>query len=298
MAKKKKHNKKTVQPSLQVKKPDFTPSTTEGEIGSKHKALLQQYLHHYFEHRPAFFGLIRPQEGVLFQHFTDYNEGKVLDFGCGDGFFAEMVYGRNSIDVGLDLPGSRIEEAKQLRVYEDVVTYDGTTIPFHEDSFHTVISNCVLEHIPQVQPSIEEIYRVTKPGGHFLTGVMTNNWERFMFGPQFFGDYYRSSMRKKQEHFNLFSVETWDSRFTDAGFTIVEKVGYVNPENAKWLDLYHYLSTPSLLTHLLFKQWVLWKQWYKVIPLDQLALEHIQKSLDENNPEESSAVFYVLRKDA
>ena len=225
-----------------------------------------------------------------------YTEGKILDFGCGDGFFAEMVFGTDSIDVGLDLPGSRIEEAKELRVYDDVVTYDGTKIPFHEDTFESVISNCVLEHIPDVNTSIQEVYRVTKPGGHFLTGVMTNNWERFMFGPQFFGDYYRASMRKKQEHFNLFPVTEWDKRFTNAGFTIVEKVGYVNPENAKWLDLYHYLSTPSLLSHALFGKWVAWQDWYNVIPLDKKALSLIETSLDENNPDESSAVFYVLKK--
>lgn len=265
-------------------------------IGTSNQALIKKYLTAYLEERPAFFGLIRPQEGVLFHHYSVFAQGNILDFGCGDGFFAELVFGKGKITVGLDIENSRIEEARERGVYTDTVSYDGSVIPFPDNHFDCVISNCVLEHIPTVQKSIDEIYRVLKPGGHFLTGVMTDMWERFMFGPQFFGDYYRSSMRKKQEHYNLFPVEKWDTLFTRPGFTICSRDGYITPRNARWLDIYHYVSLPALVTHGVFGAWVLWRQWHRVIPVAWHMLPIVRESLDAARVEDSSAVFYVLKK--
>jgi SAM-dependent methyltransferase len=258
--------------------------------------LLKKYIDGFLENRPAFFSLIRSQEAYLFTKLDEYIKGKILDFGAGDGYFADLIWDKKKIDVGLDISSSRIEEAKSVNVYKTLKVYDGDTIPFKTNTFDSVISNCVLEHIPGIQNSVNEICRVTKPKGYFLTGVMTNNWERFQFGPQFFGNYYKKKMRKQQEHFNLFTVGKWDSVFEKAGFKIVKRIGYISPLNAKWLDIYHYLSLPSLITYKLTKNWVLWKKWYSIIPLDKLALKLTKESLEENNVKNSSAVFYVVQK--
>lgn len=258
-------------------------------------SLLQKYIKGFLENRPAFFSLIRPQEAYLFNYFSDYIKPKILDFGCGDAFFADLTFGKNSIEVGLDIPSSRIEEAKDKGVYKKLKTYDGLTIPFKKDTFDSAISNCVLEHIPEIQTSVNEVCRVIKPQAYFLTGVMTNNWERFQFGPQFFGDYYKKKMRKQQEHFNLFTQDQWDEVFKKAGFKIIKRIGYISPKNAKWLDIFHYLSLPSLISYKLTGNWALFKWMYSNEPTIHFITDIIQESL-ETESKDSSAIFYIVQK--
>src|SRR5436190_22607758 len=88
---------------------------------------------------------------VTFQH-------PVLDIGCGDGHFASLAY-NEPVDVGLDLLDRDLKEAAVLRpdVFVDVVKGSATSLPFPDGSFGTVVSNCVIEHIPDVDAVISEI---------------------------------------------------------------------------------------------------------------------------------------------
>src|SRR3989339_1936064 len=115
------------------------------------------FIRKYLENRPMFLAIIRSQEAVLFQKHNYVIKGKVLDFGCGDGFFTEIVFGKGKIDVGLDLKNSRALRADENKTYKKVVYYDGKKIPFPDKYFSTVISNCVLEHIPNLKQSLSEI---------------------------------------------------------------------------------------------------------------------------------------------
>ena len=70
---------------------------------------LRSFTRNYLNNLPSFFAYIRPQEALLFwQHQQEMN-GPILDFGCGDGFFADMVFDAIEIDEGLDLVESRIK---------------------------------------------------------------------------------------------------------------------------------------------------------------------------------------------
>ena len=237
--------------------------------------------------------LIRPQEAILFYKNTKIIKQPVLDFGCGDGFFAETVFGKTIIDVGLDLANSRAIEAKKNRVYKKVTYYDGKTIPYPNNYFNTVISNCVLEHIPNLDKALEEIYRVLKPGGIFMTTVMTNEWEKHLFGSKILGKFYVDWLRKIQEHFNLLSEQDWKSKFEKNGFTINKIGGYVSPKNALYLDLFHYLSIPSLFFIKVFHRWTIpstssINRW--------LFLSTIRGQNKTVNIKQASALFFYLQK--
>jgi len=172
------------------------------------------FIKKYLENRPMFMAIIRSQEALLFQKYHNFIKGKILDFGCGEGFFAKLVFGKYKIDIGLDLfNNKRIEEAKKEKIYKKIILYDGDTIPYPDNSFDTIISNCVLEHIPNIGFSLKEIYRVLKPGGYFLTSVMTDQWENHLFGSKIFGKAYLNYMRKTQVHHNLFSNNQWQNCF-------------------------------------------------------------------------------------
>ncbi len=257
---------------------------------------IEYFFKEYFKNRPLFLSLIRAKEAFLYQKYLPF-KSPILDIGCGDGFFAKTVLGqqwsKGIIAVGLDIADSRIEEARGLGMYKKLVIYDGLKMPFANRSFNTVVSNCVLEHIPDLDGTLKEIYRVLKPGGLFITTVMAKPWEENLFGSMILGKWYKDWMRKKQVHLNLFTRQSWDQAFRRAGFRISSTVGYLSPSACKLIDLCHYLSLPSLITYKISGKWVLWpKISEKIYPIDYLV-----KIINEKvNTDKSGAIFYVLNK--
>ena len=262
---------------------------------------IDYFIKKYLENRPMFMAIIRSQEAMLFQKYNKLiklsdseGKGKILDFGCGDGFFAGLVFGKGKIDVGLDLfDNKRIEEAKKEKIYKKIILYESNTIPYPNNSFDIIISNCVLEHIFNIEKSLREVYRVLKPGGFFLTSVMADQWENNLFGSKIFGKTYLGYMRKIQEHHNLLSNKQWQTYFEKAGFKIQSTDGYLYKKSAFYLDLFHYLSIGSLISYKLFNKWVL----FSIPILNKIKTLFIKKVIiDENNPNKASALFFVLKK--
>jgi len=217
---------------------------------------LDFFIKKYLGNRPLLFSLIRSVEAVLFLKYKKYIKGKTLDFGCGDGFFAETVFGKRKIYIGLDLNDSQAIEAEKNQVYKKTVFYDGKKIPFSNNYFDSIISNCVLEHIPNLKNSLKEINRVLKPNGYFLTTVMTDNWEKNLFVRKIFGQFYVDFMRKKQDHYHLLSKNQWIKTFQSIGFKVIKIYPYLNQYQSQLLDIFHYFSLPSLFSYHFFRKWV------------------------------------------
>ena len=249
------------------------------------------YINQYLYNRPAFMAIIRSQEAMYFQEYLDLIKPIVLDYGCGDGFFAATVFGKRKIDIGLDLKNSRAQEAKQNRIYKKVVYYDGRKIPFPDNYFSTIIANCVFEHLPNLQSSLKELNRVLKPDGYLLTTVMNNKWNNYLFGKKFFGKKYCNFMKNNQQHINLFSTQKWNIIFNKNGFTIYKQSDYLKKYSASWLDIFHYLSIPSLLSYIFWKKWVI----FPFLNI-QLYSKKIIKIVGKEDKSQGAAIFYVLRK--
>lgn len=256
---------------------------------------LNTYIKAYLKNRPMFYTYIRPLEAMLFKKNMKLLKSPILDFGCGDGFFTNLIFGKKNIDIGLDLESNkRIQEADKNKVYKMISLYDGQFIPFLNNSVSSIISNCVLEHIPNLRLSLKEINRILKPGGYFLTTVMTDEWENYLFGKKILGNLYASFMRKKQQHYNLLSEKSWRKTFERNGFKIIQTIPYLSPAVSERIDLYHYLSLPSLISYMLFKKWNLFTSNKK----ENNTVNKIANFINQPfNPKNSSAIFYILKKD-
>lgn len=93
---------------------------------------------------------------------SQYMKGRLLDFGCGNKPYRELL----KVDdyVGLD-----IETSGHSHEGEDIdVFYDGRTIPFDNDSFDSVFTSEVFEHVFNLPEVLKELHRVLRPGGHML----------------------------------------------------------------------------------------------------------------------------------
>jgi len=248
----------------------------------------------YLKAAPLFMAIIRAQEIELFDLNQKYLTGKVLDFGCGDGFFASISFKNLPLIknlVGVDLASNfRTKAASHRGVYQKLVLYDGHKLPFSNQSFDSVVSNCVFEHIPKIGDSVAEIYRVLKPGGYCVTSVMTDEWDRLQLGRKIVGFWYSKWMRQNQVHVSLLSQAGWKKLFESAGFEVVLKTGYVGEACAAWLDAAHYFSFPALVWYKLTGKWAFWPE-VTTLPWTNLILKIIALPVKKH-----AAEFFVLRK--
>ena len=99
----------------------------------------------------------------------------VLDLGSGAGndcFVARAIVGETGRVTGLDFTGPMLRKAEENRKklgYSniDFVRGDIEEMPLPENSYDVVLSNCVLNLVPDKQKAFSGIMRVLKPGGHF-----------------------------------------------------------------------------------------------------------------------------------
>jgi len=89
--------------------------------------------------------------------------GRLLDFGCGSKPYKEL-FANVSEYVGLDYenPGHSHKE-EVIDVY-----YNGKDIPFPSGHFDCLLSTEVLEHVADVDFTLNEWHRVLKPKGRLL----------------------------------------------------------------------------------------------------------------------------------
>jgi SAM-dependent methyltransferase len=99
----------------------------------------------------------------------------ILDLGSGAGndvFIARALVGDEGKVLGLDMTEEMIAKAKKNNAklgYKNVEFHLGDIerMPFDNNIIDVVVSNCVLNLVPDKRKAFVEIYRILKPGAHF-----------------------------------------------------------------------------------------------------------------------------------
>jgi len=253
---------------------------------------MRKYVNQFLTHRPPFFAFIRPIELQLIAEHKSCLGNEILDFGCGDGFFASQIFADREIEVGLDFENELTKNSPYQKVYQQVSFYQGRTIPYERASFSGVVSNSVLEHVDDVDFSLEQIHQVLDENGHFLTTVMTDQWEKYLLGKKVFGQVYLDKLRKMQDHYHLLSFQQWQEKFEQAGFKVEKAIGYLPAKTIKAMELAHYWSVPSLLKYKLTGSWGLGEKWHQWLKLANYC-ERLNTQVDVD---QAGSVFFQLRK--
>ncbi len=108
--------------------------------------------------------------------FANIKKGDVvIDLGSGAGndcFVARHETGETGKVIGIDFTPAMIEKARanaEMRGFNNVEFRQGDIekMPVTANVADVVVSNCVLNLVPNKLNVFQEIYRVLKPGGHF-----------------------------------------------------------------------------------------------------------------------------------
>jgi SAM-dependent methyltransferase len=94
---------------------------------------------------------------------------RVLDYGCGSGQIVALIRAKNIDAHGCDVfyDGGNYSNTS-AEVAPHLKRMEGNRIPFDDASFDLVLSNQVMEHVPDLNIVVAEIHRVLKPGGRTL----------------------------------------------------------------------------------------------------------------------------------
>lgn len=119
--------------------------------------------------------LIRGYESELVLRMLMPGAGEViLDAGCGTGIFTADILETGARLVGLDLSHNMLRRALAKcgsRTFKPVVG-DMRHLPFPDTSFHKTISVTAVEFIQDAGVAVEELFRVTKPGGYIVVATL------------------------------------------------------------------------------------------------------------------------------
>jgi arsenite methyltransferase len=124
--------------------------------------------------------------------FAQIKEGDtVIDLGSGagnDAFIARRITGEHGKVIGIDFTEAMIEKARanaeKLNLNNVEFRFgDIENMPVTSNKADVIVSNCVLNLVPNKYKVFSEVYRVLKPGGHFsisdivLVGELPAKWK-------------------------------------------------------------------------------------------------------------------------
>lgn len=257
------------------------------------------FLWQHLQDLPAFRALLRAVEARFYQDLMPLKE-PVLDVGCGDGHFASVAFPQ-ALEAGMDPAASTLREAQTRGAYHLLAQALGDALPYANETFATVVSNSVLEHIPEVEPVLAEVGRVLRSPGRFIFCVPGDHFTELLLFPQLFRRLRLEGLARAYEryfdrisrHHHCDGPDVWQERLERAGLRLVDSFTYFSARANHALDLGHYFGAPCVVSKKLFGRWILVPSRWNL----SLTERWLRPRYEEPLPEVGAYLFFVAVKD-
>ena len=142
----------------------------------------KNYIENYWTKRADAFAALRRQElhsekysqwqREIVQHLPPAKQLRILDVGCGAGFFSVLLANEGHRVTGIDLTPAMIAQAETLAAAEGCSctfqTADAEHTAFSDGSFDVVIARNLMWNLPHPETAYAEWLRVLAPKGILL----------------------------------------------------------------------------------------------------------------------------------
>lgn len=115
---------------------------------------------------------------------------RILDAGCGSGWYAEALAARGATVEGVDASASMIDRARDRLAtmppdLRDRVSFNvaplGERLPFENGQFAGIVSALVLHYLPDWRPALREMHRVLETDGWLLLSTHHPSADALLF---------------------------------------------------------------------------------------------------------------------
>lgn len=112
-----------------------------------------------------------------FKFINNTSNMKLLDVGCGSGFFSNLAYLKGMNVVGVDASASLIEQAKKRNNSIEFLTGEMEELPFKDNTFDVVCAFNSIQYAESVKKAILDCKRVLKENGTLIIMIWGNKEE-------------------------------------------------------------------------------------------------------------------------
>ncbi len=126
-----------------------------------------------FDQRRNLYAYVHPRVDVLgwaLDHVPFPAGGRVLDVGCGPGYYLERLHTRGLQLTGVDLSEGMLLGAR-TRVPASWVVADAEHLPICDGAFDVALAMHMLYHVADAGRGVAEVRRALRPGGPLLVSA-------------------------------------------------------------------------------------------------------------------------------
>lgn len=230
----------------------------------------------------------------------------VLDIGCGNGFVTKILLsGRGEkFEFGIDLSANEIKRARLSGSFKHCSVASVYNLPFNDNSFNTVFSNSVFEHLQDLDLALKEVSRVLKPNGRFIITVPSSYLTKYLLGFKFFNalgagllaKLYGSFFNRLFYHLNLFTHNEWRGILKKHSLRLISHYYYHTPKMIQTHEILAYLAIPYHLTKFIFGYWVVFPNIRKFLVVPWLKKILYPLYLADAKKDQGGSVLLIARK--
>ncbi|HET9224693.1 MAG TPA: class I SAM-dependent methyltransferase [Roseiflexaceae bacterium] len=156
-----------------------------------------------------------------------------LDVGCGNGVLGQALI--RDIGLGIDLDRAGVGWARRHKpAYHALLCASATAIPLGGGSQRFVLSNSVIEHIPDGEAALDEIARVVAPGGYLLLSTVSEQFPALMLADPHPPTAARAALDSSYAHQRYYSAASLGAGLARRGLRLLESSYYVDARQARW----------------------------------------------------------------
>lgn len=167
------------------------------------------------------------------RHGLDLQARVDVDVGCGNGVLGNALI--RDIGIGFDMNTTGVAWARGHKpAYRSLLCASATAVPLHSDSQHVIFSNSVIEHIPDLDATLDEMARLVAPGGYIVLSTVSEQFPSLMLGQEQPPAQARHDLDRSYDHYHYLSSAKLRDALAKRGLQLLKSASYIDARQAHW----------------------------------------------------------------